>query len=352
MLFVKNIVFIYRCGLKAGGCDIGSGIASIREGRRKDKSRKEYQRMHLFAAIPKGVLCFAGKTLGMIIYYLDIPHRRIVVRNLKFAFPEWNEDEIAKTARRVFWNLGVTIFEIIQMAFYSKEDFLRNIKITGEEHLLKAVGEGKGVIIISAHLGNWEAASLFSPSYFGYPVTVVARNIESGVVNKAMVKLRSRFGNSVIDKEGALPEMTQTLRKGKILALLMDQGTKKSEGVELLFFGKKVTVTPAAAMLSLRCKSPVLPVFCVRDEDHRLEIIVYPPVHLLRTGDLRDDLKTNTQIMTDIIEKAVRTYPDQWLWLHKRWKRFYPELYPEYIERRKKRRAKKTKKMLSEKKTG
>ena len=305
--------------------------------------------MHLFAAIPKNILCFWGKILGALIYYLDMPHRRIVTRNLNFAYPEWADEEIRKVSRRIFQNLGFTILEILQMAFFSKEDFLENIRIRGEEHLLNAVDGGKGVIIISAHLGNWEAASLFSACYFGYPATSVARKIESGIINRWLFKLRTRFGNSVIDKEGALPEMMQTLRSGKILALMIDQGTTKSEGVELLFYGKKVTVTPAAAMLALRCKSPVLPVFCIREEDQNLTIIIEPPVQLVRTKDLRDDLRTNSQIMTDEIENAVRRYPDQWLWLHKRWKRFYPELYPEYIARRNRRRAKRVKKILSEK---
>ncbi|MDQ1330284.1 MAG: hypothetical protein QG578_547 [Thermodesulfobacteriota bacterium] len=317
----------------------------------KEKSLEEGYKMNLVAAVPKNILCFLGKILGMLIYYLDMPHRRIVTRNLKFAYPEWADEEICRVSVRVFRNLGITILEILQMFFFSKEHFLRNIRIRGEEHLIDAVKGGKGVIIISAHLGNWEAASLFAPCYFGYPVTVVARNIEAGIVNKRMIKLRSRFGNSVIDKEGALPEMTHTLRSGKILALLIDQGTKKSEGLELLFYGRKVTVTPAAAMLALRCKSPVLPVFCIREEDQKLTIIIEPPVQLVRSKSLRDDLKTNTQAMTDEIEKAVRKYPDQWLWLHKRWKRFYPDLYPEYIARRKRRRAKKTRKMLSGKKT-
>ena len=305
--------------------------------------------MRIIAGIPKSIIHFLGNLLGILIYYIDFTHRRIVKRNLKFAYPEWKDGEICKIAGRIFRNVGITVFEILQMGFFSKEDFLRNIRIKGEEHLKNAVAGGKGVIIISAHLGNWEAASLFSPCYLGYPVTVVARNIESGFVNRRLIKFRSRFGNSVIDKEGALPEMMNTLRNGKILALLIDQGTKRSEGVELLFFGKKVTVTPAAAMLALRCKSPVIPVFCVREDDRKLTIIVEPPVQLVRTNNLREDLKTNSQVMTDIIEDIVRKYPDQWLWLHKRWKRFYPELYPEYIERRKRRREKRIKKMLSEK---
>lgn len=305
--------------------------------------------MRIIAGIPKNIICGLGKILGTLVYYVDIPHRRIVGRNLKFAYPEWAEEEICKVSRRIFQNLGITILEILQMAFYSRDDFLRNIRIRGEEHLLRAVEDARGVIIISAHLGNWEAAPLFALCYFGYPVTSVVRKIESGTVNKWILKLRTRFGNSVIDKEGALPEMTQALRNGKILALMIDQGTKISEGVELIFYGKKVTVTPAAAMLALRCKSPVLPVFCVREEDQKLTIIIEPPVELVRTKNLRKDLITNTQIMTDVIENAVRKYPDQWLWLHKRWKRFYPDLYPEYIARRRRRREKKIKKMLSEK---
>jgi KDO2-lipid IV(A) lauroyltransferase len=302
--------------------------------------------MHLFAAIPKGILCIVGKILGMLIYYLDMPHRRIVMRNLIFAYPEWMCEEICMVSRKIFQNFGITILEIIQMAFFSKENILQNIRIRGEDHLLNAIEDGKGVIIISAHLGNWEAASLFSTCYFGYPVTVVVRKMELEIINRWVLKLRTRFGNSVIDKKGALPEMMQTLRKGNILALMIDQGTTRSQGVELTFFGKKVTVTPAAAMLALRCKSPVIPVFCIREEDQKLTIIIEPSVQLVRTKSLRDDLSTNTQIMTDIIEKAVRKYPDQWLWLHKRWKRFYPELYPEYIARRNRRRAKRIKKML------
>jgi KDO2-lipid IV(A) lauroyltransferase len=303
--------------------------------------------MGIIAGIPENIIRFLGSVFGILAYHVDFPHRRIVTRNLKFAYPEWNDEQVLRLSKRVFKNLGITIFEILQMSFFSKEDFLKNIRIRGEEHLHKAVKEGKGVIIISAHLGNWEAAPQFAPCYFDYPLTVVARNIESGILNRLMIKLRCRFGNSVIDKKGALPEMTQTLRSGKILALLIDQGTKISEGVELSFYGKKVTVTPAAAMLALRCKSPVLPVFCVREEDNLLTIIIEPPVGFVKTNNLRNDLKSNTQAMTDVIEKAVRQYPDQWLWLHKRWKRFYPELYPEYIERRKRRRAKKIRKMMS-----
>ena len=130
------------------------------------------------------------------------------------------------------------------------------------------------------------------------------------------------------------------LRRGGILGLLVDQ-SRRSEGVEVTFFGHKVTATPAAAFLAIRCKCPVLPIFCVRKTNGQLIMEVNSPLEMKRTGDLRSDLQANTQVITDAVEKAVRKYPDQWFWVHKRWKKFYPELYPEYQARRKRRRAKK-----------
>lgn len=134
--------------------------------------------------------------------------------------------------------------------------------------------------------------------------------------------------------------MRRMLRQGGVIGLLVDQ-SRRSEGVDVNFFGHWVTATPSAAFLSIRCKSPVLPIFCVRDNRGRLTVMMQPPLEMKRTGDLRSDIQTNTQIITDVVEKAVRQYPDQWFWVHKRWKKYYPDLYPEYQARRKRRQRKK-----------
>jgi len=139
----------------------------------------------------------------------------------------------------------------------------------------------------------------------------------------------------------ALPEMTRTVRQGKTLGILIDQGMKSSIGVKIRFFNKFVTATPGAALLAMRCKSPVLPSFCARNDDGTFTITIEPPLALKRTGDLSSDLRTNTQIMTDAIEKMVRKYPEQWFWVHKRWRKYYPHLYPEDMERRRHRRSRK-----------
>ncbi len=293
------------------------------------------------AKIPHQRIAEIGKVLGIIMYFFDVPHRRIARRNLKFIHPEWSWDRIHKMNRRIFQNIGITAMEICQMTCFSKADILSKATIKNEKNFHNALAKHKGAIIISAHLGNWEMSCLFACCYLQIPLTVVAKRLRFKIINRWIVGLRTRFGVSLLYKEGALAEMRQTLRRGEILGILIDQGTKRSESVEVTFFGRKVRATPSAALLALRCQSPVIPAFCVREPDGRLTAIIEPPLKLKRTKNLRADLITNTQIMTDAIEKAIRTYPDQWFWVHKRWKHHYPDLLPEYQKRRKRRRARK-----------
>jgi KDO2-lipid IV(A) lauroyltransferase len=290
-----------------------------------------------------------GKVLGALAFHLDVPHRRIVRRNLKFIHPDWSPGKIRKLSKRVFQNLGITITEILQMTCLSKEEILGKARLHGVNNLIEALREGQGAILISAHLGNWEMGALVAPLYLDTPITAVARKLRFEFINDLILNLRTRFGCKVIDKEEALPQMRKALRQGEILGILIDQGTRSSESVGITFFGHRVRATPAAALLALRCKSPVVPIFCVRDAAGKLNLIIEPPLKLVRTRDLRADLITNTQIMTDVIERAVRKYPEQWFWVHKRWKKYYPQLYPEYIARRNRRRIRKRKKIQAHK---
>lgn len=300
------------------------------------------------ASVPRRRIASIGRVLGMLMYSIDVRHRRIVRRNLKFVYPEWSPERVKKISKRIFQNLGITFLEICQMICFSSDDIMDRVKIRGEEHLLNAMDNNKGAILISAHLGNWEIVPLFWSLYFNTPITVVARKILNKIINRWIYGLRTRFGSRVIYKDVALPEMTRTLRQGKVLAILIDQGTKSSLGVKIKFFNKFVTATPAAALLAMRCKSPVLPGFCTRNADGAFTISIEPPLVLKRTNDLGSDLKTNTQIMTDAIEKAVRKYPEQWFWVHKRWRKYYPKLYPEDVARRRRIRVGKRRKAQTE----
>jgi KDO2-lipid IV(A) lauroyltransferase len=273
-----------------------------------------------------------GKLFGSFLYFIDVSHRRVVRRNLHFSYPEWPRNQIQNLSKRIFQNYGIIIFEVIQMAFSTRKEMLRRARIEGAEIITEALAKQKGIIVVSAHLGNWEMLLQYSPCYFQIPLTGVAKKLRNSTLDRLVHKFRTRFGNRIIYKKGALPEMTQTLREGKVLGLLMDI-SRRFDGVEVRFFDRKATASPAAAMLALRCKSPVVPVFSHRNHKGDLIIKVERPIEIQRTGDLRSDLQSNTQLITDRIEQAIRKNPQQWNWILKRWKEFYPGLYPESKER-------------------
>lgn len=293
------------------------------------------------AGIPHRHIAHAGKWLGVLGYILDRRHQRIVKRNLKFIYPEWSWDRIQEVSKRVFQNMATTLLEICQMTCFSRDDILRRVRIRGKDNLLNAMKSPKGLILISAHLGNWEMAHIFASCYLQTPLVLVARKIQPKALNQWVHRLRTRFGSVVLDKAGALRKMVRVLSHGALVGLLIDQGTSRSEGVEIVFFGRTVTATPAAALLARRYDSPVLPAFCIREGDGSLTFVVEPPLVVRKTKDMRGDVRVNTQIMNDAIERAVKAYPDQWFWFHKRWKRHYPYLYPEDLAKRQRRRDKK-----------
>jgi KDO2-lipid IV(A) lauroyltransferase len=300
---------------------------------------------NLIARIPKIYITSMGKILGYFLYYFDAHHRRIVRRNLQFIYPEWSRNQIQKRATRIFQNLGITILEFLQMAYLSNEELLNSVQIEGQEILIEALANQRGIVLVSAHIGNWEMAWQVAPCYFQRQITGVAKKLRNVKLNRLVHNRRTRFGNRILYKKGALPDMMQTLRQGEIVGLLMDI-SRRLDGVEVNFFGHRATATPAAALLGLRCKSPIIPAFCHRNGNGKLIVRVEHPIEIQRTKDLRVDLQINTQLITDRVERAVRNYPEQWNWTLKRWKDFYPDLYPESEKReqRIKRKEKRKKK--------
>ena len=280
--------------------------------------------------------------LGNLLYYLAAPQRRIVRRNLQFSHIESSPQQLQSLSKRIFRHFGITILELLQMTCFSQKELLRYVDLEGKEIFIEALARQKGVVLITAHLGNYEMAWQYVPCYFGRQMAGVAKKMRNVRLDRLIHKMRTRFGNKIIYKKGALPEMMQTLRRGEMVGILMDI-SRRFDGVEVNFFGRRATATPAAAMIALRCKSPIIPAFCHRSANGKLIIRVERPIEIQRTKDLRADLQTNTQLITDRIERAVRNYPEQWNWMLKRWKEFYPDLYPE-SEKRLKRIKKKAKK--------
>jgi len=164
--------------------------------------------------IPSGHIVHTGRLLGSLIYFLDVPHRRIVRRNLHFAHPDWSPDYTRMMSKRIFQNLVITVLEIFQMSFYSCEDILGKIRASGQEHITRALAHNKGLILFSAHLGNWEAGIQFTSCFSQRPCTAVVKKIRFRPLDRWLTRLRTRFGLKAVNKKGALPQMRQALRRG------------------------------------------------------------------------------------------------------------------------------------------
>ena len=306
-----------------------------------NSSRNGFEKF--IAQIPESSLLFWGKMLGILLFYLAVPQRRIVRRNLKFSRIISSPKQIQGLSRRVFQHFGITIVELLQMACMSQQELVSRVRIEGEQILIEALASQKGIVLVTAHLGNYEMAAQSIPCFLRLQMAAVAKKMRNHRLNSFIHHLRTRFGNKIIYKKGALPEMMQTLRQGAIVAILMDI-SRRFEGVEVSFLGRRATATPAAALLGLRCKSPIVPAFCHRNSKGELIAQIEPPIELKRTQDLRFDLQANTQQITDRVERAIRCYPEQWNWMLKRWKEFYPDLYPETAQHMRKIKEKEQKK--------
>ena len=260
-----------------------------------------------------------GGWLGSVAYTALSDARNITERNLARAFPEKSDEEIRRIARRVFINQGKNAFELFSFPKLSKEKILELVKIDNVADLRGPIEAGKGIIMPSAHCGNWEILGASFAS-LGLPVNVVARRIYIDQLNKMLVGFRESKGEKVILRSGrdAARMMLKALKNREIIALLIDQDTSVP-GVFVDFFSRPAWTPSGMAVLAHRTDASVVLALGVRmpDDTHRA---VVKPVEIKRTGDMEKDILETTRQITGMIEDHIRRYPDQWVWMHDRWK--------------------------------
>ncbi|MBW1981992.1 MAG: lysophospholipid acyltransferase family protein [Deltaproteobacteria bacterium] len=279
--------------------------------------------------------------MGSCLYLLDRRHRLIVRRNLQFVFSSMPSQAVRRLSIAVFQHVAITALEVLQVSSFERKDLFQRVRLQGEQHLQQLARSSKGGIFISAHLGNWEIGHIYASCYLQPPLFLVAKDVRPASLNSMVNAIRTRFGSTIISKKRALAPMRRVLKDGGLLGLLIDQGVSRTEGVDISFFGHRVSATPVVALLARRYDCPVVPGFCLRESDGQLTLIIKPPLDLQKTADFHYDIKVNTQKMYDVIEEAIRAYPDQWFWFHKRWKRYHAFLYPEEMARYERRRKRK-----------
>ncbi len=281
-----------------------------------------------FRFFPSWLSVWIGSILGRLFYYLDRRHRRVALDNLQFALGDRNtENELRQIALSSFQNLGRSAVEFTLLPTWTRQRILEKVEVDGFEHYLAARAQGKGVILLSAHFGNWEWMGTVL-AIRGVAMHVVVRPIDNCYLDRMIKGWRERYGNFVINKKTApAVELVKLLKKGVSVGFLLDQNKSGSEAVFVDYFGRPAATHKGLAILALRTQAPVVPVFMIRQNGgHRL--VIEKPLVLNRTGTLKRDILEVTALFTRKIESYVRKYPDHWFWVHRRWKTSPPSSLP------------------------
>lgn len=269
--------------------------------------------------LPRRLVLATGRTLGRLWARLDPRHLAIAADNLRRAFPEWDEHRVQSTARAVYRHFATVLFDLLWMERRSASELLALTDVEGVEHLQRARAVGRGVICPTAHFGNWELNGIASAPLVG-EVASIARPLDNPALDRRLVALRTSTGNKVIYKQKALAHAIRTLRDGGILAVLIDQNVQEKDGIFVRFFGRPASTTTVAAALALKTGCAVVPGRCMLQPNGRYRMTYGPPVEWRDSGRRDEDVEALTQHLTTIIEGWVRETPEQWLWLHRRWK--------------------------------
>ena len=279
-----------------------------------------YALIYGLGMLPRRLAVKTGCLLGNITYRISRKLRQTGNRNLTLAFPDLSETERETILRESFVNLGRQLGEFSKFSKTMPEDLRKFVDCEGLENLEAARESGRGVILVTGHLGLWEFSS-FALSAFGFPLSFLVRRMDNPKVERIIDKIRTKFGNQTIDKNAATRKMLKILKAGGTLGILTDMNTTAREGIFVDFFGVPAATTFIMAKLALRTDAAVLPVFAVWDDKkHHVLLKIEPPVSFEKTGDEAADIRNLTASATKALENCIRHYPAQWLWIHKRWR--------------------------------
>lgn len=287
----------------------------------KDRLQRLMLRMlrGIFRILPHSWALVLGKQMGVLGYHLARQRKRTALENLEAAFrEEKTPEEISEIARGSFEHLGMMAAEFFRF-FPDKGESIRDlIHLEGEEYLKEALEKGRGALILSAHLGNWELVGMGWVQR-GYPLAMVTKIARGRAVDEFLTNSREGAGIKVFRGRGLFRESMRHLARGGILGSVLDQNARRSEGVFVPFFGRQACTLKSLALLARRTGAPIVPVFGYREGKHH-RIVCKPPLDPGITEDPEGDVVRWTAACAEEVEMAIRRRPEQWMWLHNRWK--------------------------------
>jgi KDO2-lipid IV(A) lauroyltransferase len=275
----------------------------------------------LVRALPLRLALHLGSALGTLIYFAQ-PQRRSKAReNLRRAFPEKSEGECRRLLRENFRQLGIGGVEMLRLDLYREPQTLKEtFSLSGIEHVHAALAGGQGCFLLTGHVGFWEAGSILMPLH-GIPTDAIYKHMKNPLVEKRIMALREVAGTRWIDKNRAARKILRSLHENRAVAVLIDQRVARRDGVIVNFFQRPVIATPIIALMAIKQGTPIIPTFSWRLPDHRYEIDFASPITFPQEENPSPEtVRAATQLLTEKIEEAVRRAPEQWFWVHDRWR--------------------------------
>jgi KDO2-lipid IV(A) lauroyltransferase len=246
--------------------------------------------------------------------------RGVGVRNLKMALPEVSDKERARILRRVYIHLGWQLVEFCRMTRYTTENTRDWIRTEGLAHYQAAQARGKGVLVVTGHLGAWELSSFYH-SLMGHPMGMVIRRLDNRRLDEYVNGIRCLHGNQVLHKDDFGRGLLTAMHAGRTVGILMDTNMTPPQGAFVKFFGMDACTATGLAHVARKTGAAVLPGFMVWEPAEGKYVLHFgEEIAIPHTGDAQADILAGTQLCTAAIEGWIRRYPDQWLWIHRRWK--------------------------------
>ena len=276
---------------------------------------------HTLGLMPRKAARLLAGVLAWLVFHGMARLRRVGMRNLELAFADGcTEQQRKEILRGVYLHLGWQLVEFCRMPRYTRENTRSWIRTEGLENYLRARDRGKGVLVLTGHLGAWELSSFYH-SLMGYPMGMVIRRLDNRLLDEFVNSIRCLHGNRVLHKDDFARGLLTAMRQGDTVGILMDTNMTPPQGLFAKFFGLEACTASGLARVALKTGAAVLPGFLLWEPKEQQYVLHFgPELHFTESGDSEADVLRATQQCNDVLEAWIRRYPDQWLWIHRRWK--------------------------------
>jgi len=257
--------------------------------------------------------------LAFFFFYIIPIRKKVVLKNLQIAYPEYNLSVVKKLGFRIYKSFAISLIELLYLPYMKRQEIIDAVECSNPELIIEKYNEGKGIILLSSHYGNWEFIAISVALQVKIPFSVIVKPLRNPYVYDWMNKARTKFGNEIVPLGISIRKTYQTLKEKKIVAMVADQRGPK-EGVRVSFFGRQVSVYTGPAALALKTGSPIIFSVPVRQKNYKYHSVLVEISQNNLPESYEDKIKEISQRHTSYLEKIIRENPEQWLWMHDRWK--------------------------------